>query len=180
MNDYLSILAAIAAAYLALETLVKHGGRAVRQTSCLLIHGTILKWLRDFKWRSLVNKTRLGKWFFAKWDELFDCPLCMNTQVALWLVGVPVAAFDHFVLRALASLRPDIPLLLDLASSAFIGYFAWQAVACEAMVVWNTMSAAFMRKEITKLRWKRMQRAEQPEKQPSADGKRDGAAAPVG
>ncbi|MFA5954904.1 MAG: hypothetical protein WC817_05250 [Patescibacteria group bacterium] len=62
-------------------------GMAVKQMSVILMHGSVFAWLRQ----AIVLRSEQKRWPFIKLHELFTCPLCMTSQVALWVVGAPLA-----------------------------------------------------------------------------------------
>jgi hypothetical protein len=65
---------------------------AVKQASYVLVYGSIFNWIRNgFKagMRSRIFGSRLL-------HALFTCTLCMTTQIALWLVALPIALVVFF------------------------------------------------------------------------------------
>ena len=59
---------------------------AVKHASYILMHGSVFESLRNF-----IKKQMQDDVFgFEKLNELFTCKVCMNTQVALWMVALPL------------------------------------------------------------------------------------------
>lgn len=59
---------------------------AVRHATLILLKGSIFEGLRTW----IEIKMEDGVVGFEKLHELFTCKLCMLTQAAIWLVGVPL------------------------------------------------------------------------------------------
>lgn len=95
-------------------------GVAVKQASYILMHGSIFLTLRQ-RIESGMNEDRFG---FEKLNELFTCKVCMNTQVAIWLVAVPLM---------FSGLLPNMPWYCTVATFLLVAF----AVSGLAVWFWN-------------------------------------------
>lgn len=59
---------------------------AVKHASYILMHGSVFESLRNFIKKQMEDDV----FGFEKLNELFTCKVCMNTQVALWMVAFPL------------------------------------------------------------------------------------------
>lgn len=60
---------------------------SVKHISYILMHGSVFNGLRK-----IIRKRAQDKKFgFAKLNQLFTCKVCMNTQMSIWCVALPVA-----------------------------------------------------------------------------------------
>lgn len=93
---------------------------AVKHAGYILMYGSIFESLRGF----IADKMEEGAFGFEKLNELFTCKVCMSTQVAIWLVAVPLT---------LSGVLPGGGILIKVAGFAVIAF----AVAGVAVWFWN-------------------------------------------
>lgn len=70
---------------------------AVKQASYILMNGSVFEWLRIW----IVRGAQGRSFLFGKLRDLFNCNLCMTTQVTLWAVAPAgtVMAYQHLNLE---------------------------------------------------------------------------------
>jgi hypothetical protein len=95
---------------------------AVKHVADILLYGSIFQPLRSF----IAKKETENTPFFGTLNQLFTCLLCMSTQVAVWLAGVPasIIAWMHFG---------------DVWVSLFVLFVATMAVATLGMGLWTLL-----------------------------------------
>lgn len=106
-------------------------GLWVKQASFILMKGSIFQGLRDRidagAKRETSKSTNPVRAWYLFWFNLFDCNLCMTTQVGIWTVGLPTAVGTHlrwphpFELLLQTTIAWPVETLLFLMSGFMIG-----------------------------------------------------------
>lgn len=120
-------------------------GLWVKQASFILMKGSIFQGLRDRidagAKRENLKLTSITRAWYLFWFNLFDCKLCMTTQVGIWTVGLPTAVGAHlrwphpFEMLLRTTLAWPLEALLFLMSgfmigvaSGAVGYAFWKVL----------------------------------------------------
>lgn len=111
-------------------------GIAVKHLAYILKYGSIFEPLR----RSFgLRAERQGSGRFVRLvRDLFACELCLASQTALWLVGLPLVIVARVQLPHVVGQLTGhhAPLLLEWAVALLVGFLLSMAVAAIARLVW--------------------------------------------
>jgi len=106
-------------------------GLAVKQISYVLVYGSIFDWIRRLAKQGMESGVPGAR----KLRELFTCTLCVTTQLAIWLIGLPTG-YEVFTHEAALPLHPAalIGRLIYAIAAGAIAAFAVGGVATKLMV----------------------------------------------
>jgi hypothetical protein len=122
---------------------------AVKHASYILMHGSVFESLRNF-----IKKQMQDDVFgFEKLNELFTCKVCMNTQVALWMVALPLLLSGNLSFLGTWMTAPVFAVTLFSVSGMatwFWNLSEFRSQKFHELEVQHQSELAFLRKAIAK------------------------------
>jgi hypothetical protein len=125
-------------------------GLSVRQMVSIIINATVFEWLHEVIQNQRKRAERLGqRWAvfaYSKLGELFKCPLCLGSQLGIWVWGVPTVILlevktGGFLLVSLGVENMLLEILLGIELAFLLG----MAVSGAHMTWWNISEYFYQR-----------------------------------